>query len=518
MQEALVQSEDRYRSLVELLPAAALVHREGTIVYINPEGARIFRAPDPDRIIGKNIFDMIHPDFRDLALRRTEIILSEKRALPRTELRFIVSDGETIITESTATRIMYEGKTSVLVVIRDITEQQHAERERLKLQAQLSHSQKMEAIGTLAGGIAHDFNNILGIISGYAELALNDLDEGTNARLGIDQVVRASERAKDLVGQILAFGRGVEPERKPIDIGASIEEIMKMLKITFPSTIDIRTRVETDAGVVEINPTKLQQIVMNLCANAAHAMEGDTGLLEVIASKVDLDEKQAAELFPKLKPGPFAVLSIRDSGRGIDSGLLSKIFDPYFTTKEKGVGTGMGLSMVHGIVKSLDGAIAVESEPGKGSTFRVYLPRIEMAAPQEPAACESHERGNEHILLVDDEEQLVNIGKRMLSYLGYTVTGVTNGAEALELVRKKPYEYDIVITDLTMPNMPGDVLAKEMTDVRPSMPVIMCTGYSERITEEKAAAMGVRALVPKPLSLADMARTIRRVLDEVWKP
>ena len=514
MKEALVQSEERYRSLVELLPEAVLVHREGTIVYINPEGARIFRASNPEQMIGRNILDMVHPDFRDLAVRRTKIIQSEKRAMPKTELHYIALDGETIITEATATQITFEGNPSVLAVIRDITEQHHAEIERIRLQAQLSHSQKMEAIGTLAGGIAHDFNNILGIISGYAELALNDLDEGTNARLGIDQVVRASERAKDLIGQILAFGRGIEPERKPIDIGASVKDIMKMLKVTLPSTIDIRTRVEADAGVVEINPTQLQQIVMNLCANAAHAMEGGAGLLEVSAFKIDLDGKQAAELFPGLKPGPFSVLRVSDSGRGIDPKLLGKIFDPYFTTKEKGVGTGMGLSMVHGIVKSLNGAITVESEPGKGSTFLIYFPRVETAVIQEPAAGELHKRGTEHILFVDDEEQLVRIGEKMLGYLGYNVTGVTNGAEALELIREQPDEYDMVMTDLTMPDMPGDVLAAEVMAIRPSMPVVMCTGYSERITEKEAAAMGVRALVPKPLSLADMAQTVRRVLDK----
>ncbi|MDM8525304.1 response regulator [Desulfococcaceae bacterium HSG8] len=381
---------------------------------------------------------------------------------------------------------------------------------------QLRQAQKMEAIGTLAGGIAHDFNNTLGAITGYTQLTLYKLPKESPLRNYLDQVLNASYRAKDLVDQILTFSRRREKaERIPVQIAAIVKEDLKMLRAPIPSTIEIRQDIEDDTGTIEADPTQIHQVIMNLCTNAAHAMEKSGGVLEVSMTRTDFDEQEAS-LHPDLKPGSFVKLTVKDTGHGIPSGIMDRVFDPYFTTKEPGEGTGLGLAVVHGIIKSHEGAISVESSPGKGTTFHVYFPGTsEIKKSQEVKTVDEPSLGrHEYVLFIDDDKVLAYMGQKALEHIGYKVDTRTDSIEALEVFRKTPDLFDLVITDLTMPGLTGEDLALEMMKIRPDIPVILCTGYSERISDESAVATGVRRLLLKPLELNNLAKVIREVLDK----
>ncbi len=379
---------------------------------------------------------------------------------------------------------------------------------------QLHQAQKMEAVGTLAGGIAHDFNNILAAILGYAELANFDIAEDSRTKYNLQQSIKATHRARDLVQQILAFSRQARQERKPLDIKPLIKEGLKFLRASLPATIEIRQNMEEDPGTIEADPTQVYQVLMNLCTNAAHAMDEKGGVLEVSLGKADMDGEASAAP-AGMEPGPYLRLRVSDTGHGMPPEILKRIFDPYFTTKEVGKGTGLGLAVVHGIVKSYGGGITVSSEMGKGSTFDIYFPRVQAmgraseAERAEPLPFGGHER----VLFVDDEKAIVEIGHSMLKYLGYEVEVRTSSIEALELFRAQADRFDLVITDMTMPNMTGDKLAQELLRIRPGIPIILCTGFSEYLTEEKAKALGVRELLMKPLAIRDLAQAVRRVLD-----
>ena len=394
----------------------------------------------------------------------------------------------------------------------DITERKQAEEERKKLEAQLIQSHKMEALGTLAGGIAHDFNNILSAIIAYAErgmLGVSDLDK---VRKNIDEILKVSNRARDLVKQILAFSRRTKHEYIQIKLDATIKESLKMLSAILPKSIEIRQNLLAN-GHVLADSTQIHQVVMNLCSNAAQAIGERGGLLEISLNKADIHEGSEA-LTLGLAPGPYLRLSISDSGHGMPADIQERIFDPYFTTKEKGRGTGLGLSVVHGIVKSHKGTITCKSIPGEGSTFDVYLPEIEFrkeAIRPRPEALRLN--GTERILFIDDEQILVKATKERLRYLGYRVVTRTSSIEALDLFQKHPEQFDLVITDIIMPVMTGDKLALEFLKIRKDIPIILCTGYSEHMTEEKAKGLGIREFIMKPFEIEDLAKTIRKVLD-----
>ncbi len=420
--------------------------------------------------------------------------------------------GKTFPVEITSNYINYEGKEYNCAFVRNITERKRITEEKARLEAQLVQAQKMEAIGTLAGGIAHDFNNILSAIMGYAELTLIELPDNSPFKNNLQEVLQGARRAKDLVQQILAFSRQSKQERKPIRITPIVREALKMLRASLPTTIAIRQQVPADIGIIEIDPTQIHQVLMNLCTNAAHAMNHKGGILELTVANVDV----SADTLPRnfdLPPGKYVRLTVKDTGHGMSPEVLKRIFEPYFTTKEKGVGTGMGLAVVHGILKSHGGTVTVESAPGKGTRFDVYLPRIEKAVKPQIRKDTHFPTGNERILFIDDEVALVDIGKQMLEKLGYKVETRTSSVEALELFKSQPAVFDLVITDMTMPNMTGDQLAKELLAIRPDIPVILCTGYSEQITAAKARQMGIRAFVLKPIIMHDIARRIRQALD-----
>ena len=395
--------------------------------------------------------------------------------------------------------------TGVFAAARDVTDLK-------RMESQLRQALKMEAIGTLAGGIAHDFNNILVPILGFTELVLADLSDGSKAHKGLSQVLEAGHRATDLVAQILAFSRQTEGERRPIRIAPIVREALKLLHAALPSTIEIRQRIVPDIGVVHSDPTQIHQILMNLCTNAEHAMS-EGGVLDVSLENVEFDEKFCAEL-EGLSPGSYLRLTVGDTGCGMDEETQERIFDPFFTTKAPGEGTGMGLSVVHGIVKKHGGEITVHSEPGVGTTFHVFLPVVESMAEARPETAEPVRGGTESLLFVDDEAMVVDMGRERLERWGYRVTTRTSSGEALELFRVNPGAFDLVITDQTMPDMTGADLAKELLRIRPELPIILCTGFSRAITPEKARALGIRAFVMKPIVGAELGRTVRRVLDE----
>ena len=397
-------------------------------------------------------------------------------------------------------------------VIQDITTQKKAEKERMRLESQLRQAQKMEAIGNLAGGIAHDFNNILSSVIGFTELALEEVKEGTPLEDKLQEVYTAGNRAKDLVKQILAFSRQSNEEPKPVQVGTIVKEVLKLIRSTIPTTIEIRENIESHSLIMG-DPSQIHQLLMNLCANASQAMENTGGILEVWLTDV-VHNGQSPLPASELRSGSYIKLSISDNGPGISPDIIGSIFDPYFTTKNPGEGTGMGLATVHGIVRTYGGEITVDSELGKGTTFSVYLPVTKKRDAYRPNEQGDLPSGNERILLVDDELAIAKMNRQLLERMGYRVTVRTSSVEALELFRFKPDDFDLVITDMAMPNMTGDELAMELIALRSDIPVILCTGFSKNISAEKAAKIGIKAFAYKPVVKAELAKTVRKVLDD----
>ena len=378
---------------------------------------------------------------------------------------------------------------------------------------QLQQVMKLQAIGTLAGGIAHDFNNILFPIVGYTELTMDDVPADSQARQNLEEVLKATNRAKELVQQILTFSRRGGGKRKSLKVQFLIKEALKLLRATIPSTIEIECKVNEECGPIMGDPTQIHQVIMNLCTNAYHAMQETGGKLEVQLKEVDISYEKSVERVG-MKVGRHLELTVKDSGHGMEPEVLERIFEPYYTTKEQGKGTGLGLSVIHGIIKNHGGDISVSSQPGKGTTVTVLLPVIDdIDAEIEPVETTTATQGNERILLIDDEKQIIDIEQRILERLGYKVTPKTDSEEALEEFAALPDRFDLVITDMTMPKMTGDQLARKLMAIKPGIRVILCTGFNETITEEKALAMGIDKFVMKPIVKDELANTIRAVLD-----
>ncbi len=391
-----------------------------------------------------------------------------------------------------------------LEIATDITDMKNME-------AQLIQTHKMEAIGTLAGGIAHDFNNILGAIFGYTELALMETVPGSDVHKKLKEVFKAGERARNLVKQILNFSRQADSELMPLQLTPVIKEVIKFIRASLPTSIEIRPELKSDPTMLaDIN--QIHQVIMNLCTNAAHAMQDRGGILEIRLESVELDSEFTAR-HSGLQPGVHVKLTVSDTGAGISSDLMDRIFDPFFTTKGKGEGTGMGLSLVHGIVESHRGAITVYSKPGKGSVFTIFFPAIERRGAQDTRPEKALPGGTESILFIDDEAPLVELGITILGAVGYNVTGVKSSVEALELFEENPDRFDLIITDLAMPQMTGDRLAKKFMKIKPGIPIILCTGFSASIDRDRAMDMGIRAFVNKPILRHQLFGTIRNVLD-----
>jgi PAS domain S-box-containing protein len=505
-EEALRESQKRYMDLIEnAVMGIYQVTKEGQFIMINQRMANIFGFLTSQEFLANidNITKLyIRPEERPKILQE----INAKGFIEGKEVELKKKDNKSIWVklysrgaENKDGVIFYEG------LIEDITE-------RKALEEQLRQSHKMEAIGTLAGGIAHDFNNILGIILGNTELALDDVPEWNPVKYNLGEIKTASLRAKDVVRQLLSFARKTKLEKKPTNITPIVKESLRLLRSSIPTSIEIRQNITRDVDIILADPTQINQILINLCTNADHAMP-DGGIIVVTLKNIEFD-KDTATQYADLSLGRYVSLTVSDTGHGISKEEIDRIYDPYFTTKEVGKGTGMGLAVVHGIVNGHNGKIIVESEIGKGTNFTIFFPVVKKDAVVEIETVDKIPVGNESILFVDDEKSIVDMTRKMLERLGYQVESRMSPIEALELFKSIPDQFDLVITDMTMPQMSGVRLSEELKAVRSDIPIIISTGYSSLIDEEKSKKLGIDAYVMKPIVIKDIAKTIREVLDQ----
>ncbi len=513
-EKALSQSEAYLQTLIHTIPDLVWLKDEhGIYLFCNSRFERFFGAKKKD-IIGKTDYDFVDRELADFFREHDKLAMARGCPSINEEKVTYADDGHHEILETIKTPLFgNDGKLiGVLGVARDITERKNTEEQRKKLENQLRQSHKMEAIGTISGGIAHDFNNILGIIIGNTELALDNTEEWNPNRLNLEEIKKAALRASDIVRQLLNFSRKTEQIKKTIHIHPIIHDSIKLLRSSIPTSIDIQLNLPDSVRAIVADPTQIHQVLINLCTNAAHAMEKDGGILKIDLSEVELDTI-AVKQFQEINAGHYVQLAISDTGHGIDPATKAKIFDPYFTTKAVGKGTGMGLAVVLGIVKNHNGAISVYSEPGRGSTFKVLFPVAEGQTINEESISKDLPNGNETILIIDDEKGLAEIGSNLLSRLGYKVEAKTDPREALALIQADPSRFDLIITDMTMPYISGDRLIREVLTVNPQMPVILCTGFSNKIDRESALMIGAKDYIEKPLDKKQLACSVRTVLD-----
>ncbi len=475
---------------------------QGRIVFWNGGAERLFgwSSDQATGQVSQDMLQMLLPGSLDEIAR----VMSEA-GLWEGELRHRAKDGREIATLSRWTiRRDEEGRpTGVMEAHTDVTTQRF-------LEGQLRQTQKMEAIGVLAGGIAHDFNNVLGAIIGNTEMALDETPVDSPVAARLTQVLKATVRARDLTREILTFSRRSEKERSPMRLTPVVGETYKLLRASLPSTIDVRLNVRASGDIVMGNASDLQQVIMNLATNSAQAMPNG-GLLEIEVTD-GLFGGRGGEDDPDLRTGPYLVIAVKDTGIGMEEAVRRRVFEPFFTTKDEAEGTGLGLTVVYGIAKSHEGAVTVESAPGKGSVFRVFLPKAEGTVRAMASENKKAPQGREAVLFVDDEESLTMLAEGMLTRLGYTVSTKTSAAEALELFCARPDAFDIVITDQTMPGMTGMTLAERLLKIRPDLPIVLCTGYSDTVGPARAKTVGVREFLMKPLTRQDLAEAMRRAL------
>ncbi len=507
-EQELIRAHTVLKTILERSPfGVAVIGRDRKIRWVNHYVSELAGAADAADLIGKEC-----EAYLCSALENACPILDKHQEVDNSERILRRRDGREIPILKSVIEIEMNGEPVLLETFMDISERKQAEQEKARLEARLQQAQKMESIGSLAGGIAHDLNNILFPITGLSEMLLDEIPADAPSRESLDQILKSARRGSDLVKQILAFSRQSNPRKLPIRIQPILKEVLSLFRATIPINIEITSRINPDCGMVSADPVQVHQIAMNLITNAYHAVEENGGAIEIGLEEARFDE---AVLFDRImKSGQYACITISDTGPGIDPELIHKIFEPYFTTKPQGKGTGLGLSVVHGIVKQHGGDIRVYSEIGKGTTFNVYLPLLEGANDGKAAAASlRYPTGCESILLVDDEEPIALMEQMMLEKLGYQITVRTSSPDALAAFKANPSGFDLVISDRGMPNMSGEQLAGELIAIRPEIPIIICTGFSDENDERRFKGMGVKGFLMKPVTLEKLATTVRKVLD-----
>ncbi len=507
-------AEELYRTMANSSQVGVYIVQNERIVFANPHITQCF-GYTCEELIGSCIIEYVHPEDRSKVKQQALNMIKGESSAPY-EYRIIDKTGHVKWFMEVVTAIHFESTPAVLGSTMDITDRKLLEEDRKQLEQQLFQVQKSEAVGTLAGGIAHDFNNILGGITGYSELCLTEINDRPEAYDYIEQVLKAADRAKDLVKQILTFSRKMEQEKRPTILAIIVKEMIKFMRASLPATIEIRQAIDESTSTITImaDPTQMHQVLMNLCTNAGHAMKETGGVLEI--GLKEIFTKVEYPLSPFLKDDCYLELSVRDSGCGIPQENIERIFDPYFTTKEKGEGTGLGLAVAHGIVKDHSGEILVKSEIGEGTIFRVYLPILRKMARDRADTEEAIPQGKgETILIVDDEEMLAYMSQVMLEKLNYKVVAETDPARAIETFKANSNNFDIIITDKTMPHITGFELSKKIRNIRVDIPIVLCSGFLEEEDIEKLSILGINQLLTKPIKMRPLAKTIRDVLDKV---
>ncbi|MEQ8190668.1 MAG: PAS domain S-box protein [Candidatus Eremiobacterota bacterium] len=508
LQESLKETKDYLDKIINSIGDPIFVkdinHR---LITVN-DAECSFLGYKREEILGKTDYDFFPKEQSDIFWEKDDVVFNTgEENINEEKLTNAYGDTHTIVTKKTLYKDKEENK-YIVGITRDITDIKRPQEEKEKIEKQLRQAQKMESIGTLAGGIAHDFNNILGTIISYSELGLKTVSDKSSVRKSFEGIIRAGYRARDIIRQILTFSRQTGFELAPVCVEDIIKETLPLIRSSVPSTIKIKTIINTD-GMILADHGQIRQILLNLCSNAIDAMKVHGGLLEINLSRLNITSE-----YTGLKEGYYIVLTVTDTGHGMDREVLERIFDPFFTTKDQTKGSGMGLSVVHGIVKSHGGTIKVASEPYKGSSFQILIPEFQNHVSEKENTQEAVIPAMERILFVDDEEDLLFSQGQMLKFQGYEVTSTTSSTEALEIFQKTPYDFDLIITDQTMPDMTGIDIVKHVLHIRPGMPVILCTGYSEKSIEDQAESLGIKCLLIKPVTAKNLIKTIKNVLGK----
>jgi len=505
-ENALQESHERYQALSDATFEAVFISEDGMCLDANKTAYSMFGYSGKE-LTGIFGTDVIAAESKTL-VRENMLSGYEKpyEAIARKK------DGTRFCSEIRGCKMNYKGKNVRVTVVRDISEQKKAEKEKLDLEKKLRQSHKMEAIGTLAGGIAHNFNNILGIVLGNAELALDDIPKWNSARGHLEEIRIATLRAKDVVRQLLGFSQTPELQKKPIKLQNVLEDTVGLLKASIPVSIELKLSVPVPSCIINANHTDISQLIINLCTNSVHAIVDELGTIDISLNMIYYDGFESSGS-SDLRPGEYAKITIADTGSGIDPEIKERIFDPYFTTREFGKGVGMGLAVVHGIVRSHNGHISIKSKEQQGTTVTIYFPIIADAYTSHRGHADEQFGGNERVLIVDDEEPIVRMCKKLLEKYGYQVDVMTDPVKALDIFSKKPDRYDLVLTDMSMPKLSGDQLVSQMLAIKPDLPVIFSSGYSQDFKKEMALKSGAIKYIEKPLDTQTLIKTIRSVLD-----
>ncbi|THB75349.1 MAG: response regulator [Desulfobacteraceae bacterium] len=499
----LSESEKQYRQLIENSADGVCIVQDGKITYSNSRFFELTKI-SVDELNEESFINRIHPEDRDRIIRGYHNRVTGQDVPNRTVVRAFDREHQEHVVEINSSLIDWKGAPAVLNFVRDITRQHH-------LEQQLRQSHKMEAVGTLSGGIAHEFNNILGIILGNAELGIEDLDNKESVDHALNQIKVASIRGRDIVSQLLSFSRMDETRKQVLGVGDVLQDAVAMLRISIDKDIRISLKADEDCSPIRGNPTQIHQIVLNLCNNAAHAMEDAPGTISIRAQNIRMDKKEV--FFDRtLEPGPYVRLTVSDTGPGIPREIQDRVFDPFYSTKSIDKGSGMGLAVVLGIINNHDAGIRIHSQPGAGTRVECCFPAVDQMPDQVSSASETFLGGHGHLFFVDDESALAQVGKKRLERIGYQVSAFTSPLLAVEAFEKDPDRVDLVVTDMSMPDMTGDLLMKRILAVRPELPVILCTGYSQKMDEKRAQLAGAAAFMMKPVDFNELARAIERIL------